>query len=144
MFNKLTQQFKDWQHQRYLKERGWTQEIYERQTDVDFNYRASTVGDAYHGYSYILSIQSTGPLNHQFGDWMGGLEIVRDWCRENCREKFRDDIMRVYAQTPIGTDGPGVTEWWINDIGGQDVLFWAFKNDQDCVWFKLKWGHLLD
>lgn len=143
MFNNLKQRYKDWQHQRYLKQRGWTQEAYERQTDPDFNYRASKVTDAYHGYSYILDVQSTGPLNHQFGDWMEGLTVVRDWCKENCKAKFREDIMRVYAQTPIGTDGAGVSEWWINDIGGQDVLFWAFKSEQDCMWFKLKWGHLL-
>jgi len=27
----------------------------------------------------------------------------------------------------------------MNDVGGRDVLFFAFKNEKDLTWFKLRW-----
>ena len=45
---------------------------------------------------------------------------------------WRTDIHRV------------IKDYWgnleLNDIGGSDALFFAFKNQEDCFMFKLKWG----
>ena len=48
--------------------------------------------------------------------------------------------MRVYKQTALGWDGDSEEEWVISDIGGGDVLFFAFKDEQDAFLFKLTWG----
>ena len=142
MFDKVKLYVQDFMHQRYLKKMGWTQEAYERHTDPDHNIRASRVNDFYHGYPYLVVMTESKGLQHQFGDWLEGVTTISDWCREHCIDKVRYDILRAYSQTPIGVNSVCDPEWWINDIGGQDILCWAFKGEQDFIWFKLKWGHL--
>ena len=141
MFN-FKQRFNNWQHQRYLKKMGWTQEAYDRQTDPDYNIRGNTISSYYCGYPYVMIIASSTPLANHFGSWLEGVTEIRDWCKANLEGKFREDIVRAYTQTPLGLNGPEDIEYVISDIGGVDILCWAFKDEQDYLWFQLKWGHL--
>ncbi len=71
---------------------------------------------------------------------------MRDWAEKNCMDKCRWDIHRVirekglirneYDDTIRWTD---TEEFSLNDVGGHDVLFFAFKNKKDLTWFKLRW-----
>lgn len=138
----ISSKYANWKEKRFLKKHGvQSREQYNRRYDPDHNFRASKVKDYYHGYRYVVQFTTAraDPFI-RFGTWMEGLESITDWCRNNCQDKWRHDIMRVYKQTALGWDGDSEEEWWINDIGGGDVLFFAFKDEQDAFLFKLTWG----
>lgn len=140
--NKISSKYNSWKDRRFLKKHGvdsWAQ--YHRRYDPDYNSRADKVKDYYHGYKCLVQFTSarTDPFI-RFGTWMEGLDSITEWCKNNCQDKWRHDIMRVYKQTALGFDGDSEEEWWINDIGGGDVLFFAFKDEQDAFLFKLTWG----
>jgi hypothetical protein len=50
------------------------------------------------------------------------------------------DIQRVLKQTGLGINGQEYPEWYFNDIGGTDVIYFAFKNEQDYLMFMLRWA----
>lgn len=123
-----------------------TWEDYLRKTDPDHNSRASRINDFYHGYKYIIPIVSSNHYAYTVTADYGpagigyGYSDINYWCKKNCKEKFRLDCLRVFKQTGIYLDGSTLPEYWINEIGGSDIIFFAFKNDEDAMWFKLKWG----
>jgi hypothetical protein len=49
------------------------------------------------------------------------------------------DIHRVFKQTGIGINNDLHEDWWFNDIGGSDVIYFAFQNEQDYMMFRLRW-----
>jgi hypothetical protein len=49
-------------------------------------------------------------------------------------DKFRSDILRV-IKCPATAN-----EWELNDIGGGDALFYAFKDSRDYTMFLLRWS----
>jgi hypothetical protein len=118
-------------HTRYLKRVGWTQAEYDRAYDPGTNFRASRVKDMYPGYPYVFELEYALGFWTQFGDWAQGLSIMKDWAQEHCKDKWRDDFHRVIK------DYWG--DWECNELGGGDVLFFAFKSEQDCMWFTLRW-----
>jgi hypothetical protein len=69
-----------------------------------------------------------------------GTYVLDQWCLKNLKHKFRMDALRAFSQTPIGPSGAGEPEWWINEIGGGDYLFAAFKDPVDYQWFMLRWS----
>lgn len=139
---KISNEYKSWKDNRFLKKHGCsTWEQYNRRYDVDCNYHGNTVKCFYHGYKYVVTYESArGDPFTRFGTWLEGLDEMTKWCKANCDNKWRNDIMRVYKQTALGWAGDTEEEWWINDIGGGDVLFFAFKDQQDAFLFKLTWG----
>ena len=141
LFSSLRERWDAHLHQRYLKKMGWTQEAYERRNDPRCDMRANTTKHYFHGYPYVHIYHTTrGEPWTRYGDWIEGLDELRNWCRENCQGHWRDDILRVYKQTAIAWDHTTEEEWHINDIGGGDALFVAFDDEQDYVLFLLMWA----
>jgi hypothetical protein len=63
-----------------------------------------------------------------------GACIVGNWCDENCKDKHRMDFHRAM-------NAPGTAwEWHINELGGGDYIFAAFKNERDYTWFLMRWS----
>ena len=130
-----------YRHRAYLKKMGWTEEAYQKQTDPDCNLRADRVADFYHGYNHIYAFTTTrvAPFT-DYPTWMDAYNIIQKWCWENCQDKFRDDILRATKQTGLGLNGEEYPEWFVNEIGGGDVLFFAFKSSKDYTLFCLRWS----
>ena len=125
---------------RFLKKHGCeTMEQYDRRYDPDINFRASVVSSYYSGYPHWIMIEDYTHLAYRFGHDYDGFGEVEDWLKENCTEKFRIDFHRVFKQTGIGVNSELYPEWHMNDIGGSDFIFVAFKNEQDLLMFALRW-----
>ncbi len=124
-----------YRHAAYLKEKNWTEEQYQDYNDPDRNPRATRISDYYHGYPYFTVFESSrGDPWTRFETWIDAYSAIETWCKENCKDKFRSDIHRVIKTPSTGN------EWELNDIGGGDALFFAFKSQEDCFMFKLTWG----
>jgi hypothetical protein len=124
-----------YRHAAYLKKHGLTEDEYQEYNDPDRNISATRIKDYYHGYPYwVIFTTSRGDPWTRFGTWMEGFTEIKDWCKENCQDKWRSDIHRVIKEPSTAN------QWEMNDIGGGDALFFAFKNQEDCFLFKLKWG----
>jgi len=122
-----------YRHAAYLKKKGWTEEEFQKYEDPDRNISASRIKDYYHGYPYIVVFTtSRGDPWTRYLDWLTAYSAIETWCKENCEDKWRTDIHRV-IQDYWGN-------WEMNDIGGGDALFFAFKDVNDAFMFKLKWG----
>ena len=124
-----------YRHAAYLKKRGWTEEDYQNYEDPDRNIRATRIKDYYYGYAHTHAFTSTRTLPWtEFGNWMDCYEEMNRWCKANCKGKFRSDILRVIKEPSTGN------EWELNDIGGGDALFYAFKDPKDYTMFCLRWS----
>jgi hypothetical protein len=124
-----------YRHAAYLKKRGWTEEEFQDYEDPDRNIRATRLRDYYRGYPYKHGFTSTQTLPWtKFSNWMDCYEEMNAWCKSNCRAKFRSDILRV-IKCPATAN-----EWELNDIGGGDALFYAFKDSRDYTMFLLRWS----
>jgi hypothetical protein len=122
-------------HAAYLKKQGWTEEQYQDINDPDRNIRASRIKDYYHGYPYFVVFESSrGDPWTRYPTWIDAYNAIQLWCRETCQDKWRSDIHRV-IRAPATAN-----QWELNDIGGGDALFFAFKSQEDCFIFRLKWG----
>lgn len=132
-------------NQRFLKKHGCrTWEQYNHAYDPDIIRNATLISQYYHGYPYLHYFEEAPSAI--YGDWRIWYQNMRDWCEKNCEDKYREDIHRVirekglihneYNDTMIWSD---TEDFSMNDIGGWDVLFFAFKSKQDLVWFKLRW-----
>lgn len=129
---RVKRMWNDFWHKRLLKERGWTQKDFDLHNDPDHNVRATRVKDIYFGYPYVYGYETpSGTPWFQFGDWLEGLTVIKDWCDANCKDKWREDIHRVIKDY--------WSEWEINELGGGDILFFAFKNEKDYMLFLLRW-----
>lgn len=126
---RVWQEFKD---RRFLERNNCSSwEVYNRQTDPDTAQNALHIVEWYHGYPYIYMFESTD-LD---GNWLETLTDMKDWCYENCRGKWRSDIHRVHKLSDIHAD-----VYVLNELGGYDYLFVAFKDQVDHNWFVLRWG----
>jgi hypothetical protein len=131
----IKEKYHAWKDRRFLKRHGvetWAQ--YNRQYDPDINWRATRVNDFYHGYPYVYCFENR---EHEVYYWdlaVDGTYVVDNWCKENCKDKFRLDCHRVikYPST--------ANRWEFNDLGGGDYIFAAFKNPKDYTWFVLRWS----
>lgn len=124
-----------YRHAAYLKKRGWTEEDYQRYEDPNINIRATRIKDYYWGYPYTYAFTSTRKLPWtKFENWLDCYNEMNQWCTDNCKGKFRSDILRVLKEPSTGN------EWELNDIGGGDALFYAFKDPKDYTIFCLKWA----
>lgn len=119
---------------------SWRQ--YKKDYDEDVIRHATLISQFYHGYPYIHYFEKSP----QHTDLMNWLRAMRDWCDSNCSDKVRYDIHRVIRERGLIHNEYDDTILWceidefsMNDIGGHDVLFFAFKREKDLTWFKLRW-----
>lgn len=129
---------------------SWKQ--YNKRYDPDINKHEYSVKRFYKGYRYIFAptdhnhyayqlLYDYGPAGHRCG-----YHEMIDWCETNCSEKNRCDIHRVtrakgftYSEFNDTMTWSDTDDFVLNDLGGQDILFFAFKNEKDLLWFKLRW-----
>jgi YHS domain-containing protein len=134
LINAIKHHYHAWQERRFLKKHGCENRAqYERRYDPDYNIRASRVKDYYHGYKHVHCITDRDHTIYFWDLGWDGLTAIHNWCKENCKDKFRIDPLRVIKDSY--TD-----EWEINEIGGGDYYFIAFKDEQDMMWFTLRWA----
>lgn len=141
MFRRLRARLRWWRNRRFLKKNGcetWRQ--YRRRNDPDVCQWASRVTDYFHGYKYVTCLENNNHIAYYWDIGRDGIYVLSNWCDANCIDKYRFEFLRVLKQTPIGLSGPEESEWWINEIGGRDYIFVAFKNEQDSFLFNLRWG----
>ena len=138
--NTTIQQLKDrWKghkERRFLESNGcktWYE--YERKFDPDFSAGARYVVNAYHGYPHIYQVtdyaikwKMVRPAAISFSK----IHDVIAWCNQNCQGKWRNDWHRVILDTTC-------MRYEIDGIGGSDIMFFAFKEESDFIWFKLVW-----
>jgi hypothetical protein len=133
MIEKIKHSYLHWKENLFLKKHGCENRAqYERKYDPDYNPRAIKVKDYFHGYPYVHCV--TDP-DHTIYFWdlgFDGFYVTHRWCKENCAGKFRIDILRVFRDY--------IGEWEINEIGGRDYFFIAFKEESDMMWFRLRWA----
>jgi hypothetical protein len=127
--------FLEWKWDRILKKSGhhhW--ESYLRYNDPDFNIRGLTVRDQLFGYPYVAVVNYKhleARVDAMWGEVWNGSR-VEEWCKENCRNKYRWHWERV-IQDHAGQYLP-------NGIGGTDELFFGFKDYNDYITFKTVWS----
>lgn len=147
MLQRLKQQWRAWQDRRFLKRHGcdsWAE--YHRVYDPDYNCRADRVNDFYHGYPHVYCFDDQRHyVYHLIADYgPGGCRwghgVIHDWVNQNSQDKARFDFLRVHKQGAVDWDGSVTEEWLINGICGQDLIFVAFKNEQDYLHFLLRWS----
>jgi hypothetical protein len=126
---------KTWQERRFLKRHGcdsWEQ--YNYRFDPDIFKPASRIRDYYRGYPYFYCFENH---KHEVYDWdihIDGIYVLSKWCKKNCKDKFRFDFHRA-MKAPATAN-----EWEINELGGGDYIFVAFKEQRDYTWFILRWN----
>lgn len=136
---KIKAVYKLYKDRRFLKRHGcttWKQ--YYWKNDPRVYLYADRVKDYYKGYKYISLFTSSRPMYEEYGDWLQGLTAIKDWCDNNCSGHWRCDIHRVIQHTGVFMNGSEI-EWVMNDIGGHDILFFAFDDDRDYMLFMLRW-----
>jgi hypothetical protein len=126
--------------ERKLKKSGYlTWRAYKHNRDPDINRYATYIHDFYgKGYPYIFVCQNPTHFAYQLiadygpaGRWFG-YEEMNEWCHDKIKWNFRCDCHRVYE------DQQGRMEF--NDIGGYDIIYFAFKREQDFTHFLLRWS----
>lgn len=135
IIQQLKQQYKNHNERRFLKAHGCqTWKEYERRYDPGIGALAKHTNSFYHGYPYVFPIESWGLVDLGFGpqEYHTQVEQMVDWCEKNCAGKWRNDWHRGFW------DHQGNFEF--NGIGGTDLMFFAFKEESDYVWFRLRWS----
>lgn len=131
IIKQLKKRYNGWKEKRFLEAHGcetWRQ--YERKHDTDVGYMARWAHTFYHGYNNILPIEPNGVALYGL-KYHDLVEQMMEWCEQNCQGKWRNDWHRGFW------DGHGNYE--LNSIGGGDIMFFAFKEESDYIWFKLTW-----
>lgn len=124
---------------RKLKRSGyksWAQ--YKHNRDPDIERYANHVEDFYRGYPYVYAIKDYNHYAYELqrdygpGGMIYGYDVMKSWCSEKIRWNYRVDCHRVW-----------VNQWGkaeLNDIGGSDIIYFAFKREQDFTHFLLRWS----
>jgi len=124
---------------RKLKKSGYpTWRHYKHNRDPDVVPYANTVEDFYKNYPYVYAIRDYrhyafkcvsdyGPFGTIYG-----YDEMTAWCEEKIRWNYRRDIHRV-LENYRGRDE-------FNDVGGSDIVYFAFKNEKDFMHFLLRWA----
>lgn len=135
LIDQLKQRYKDHNERRFLKAHGcksWEQ--YERRFDPDIGPVARWAHTYYHGYPHIFPFDPSGWRDLGMGGvypYLDTAEKLIEWCENNCKGKWRNDWHRGFW------DHHGNYEF--NEIGGTDIMFFAFKEESDYMWFRLTW-----
>ncbi len=136
---RLKARFRKWKAERKLRMSGYSSWAhYRHNRDPDVEKYANYIDDFYKGYPYVYACKN--PKHYAYhhicdygpgGDIYGYHEITF-WCEQKIRWNFRCDIHRVYEN-----------QWGrmeLNDIGGYDIIYFAFKREQDFTHFLLRWS----
>ena len=133
--------------ERKLEKSGYESwRVYRHNRDNHVCCFADKVSDFYSGYTYVYRCENPGHYAYQYvydygpGGLRFGYEDMRDWCESKCRFKYRMDIHRVYKQTGLGINGDTHEDYWFNDIGGGDFVYFAFQDEGDYLMFMLRWS----
>lgn len=111
---------------------------YRHNRDPNVNRYATHLDEFYEGYPYIYSIKDYGHFayrvlyNYGPGGTRYGYEEINEWLDEKIRLNYRVDIHRVW-----------INQWGkaeLNDIGGSDIIYFAFKYEKDFTHFLLRWA----
>lgn len=133
--DKLKERWKAHKERNFLAAHGcvsWRE--YELKHDSDVAVMARNVRNFYHGYDYVFPIEPQGLKDFGFLGVMpyhDQIKAMEEWCSQNCKGKWRNDWHRGFW------DHQGNYEF--NGIGGGDLIFFAFKEESDYMWFKLRW-----
>jgi hypothetical protein len=128
MIEKLKQRYKGYKEKRFLETHGCkTWREYELKHDPDIGYLARQSHTFYHGYAQVFPVEPLG-----YDPYMNRINQMVKWCEKNCQGKWRNDWLRGFY------DQQGNFEF--NGIGGVDLMFFAFKEESDYVWFTLVWS----
>lgn len=140
MIEQLKNRWKGYKEKRFLASYGCeTWREYERRYDKDIGPMARWAHTYYHGYPHIFPLNPEGLRGcmrktrpRGFHPYHDQCEQMMAWCEQNCTGKWRNDWHRG---------------WWdlqgnyeLNEIGGGDIMFFAFKEESDYVWFTLVWS----
>ena len=136
---RIKARIRKWRSERKLKKSGYeTWARYKHNRDPDVNKYANHLDDFYYKYPYVYActnpnhyayelLYDYGPGGHRYG-----FHEIEDWCSDKIRWNYRVDIHRVW-QDQWG-------KYSLNDIGGGDIIFFAFKREQDFTHFLLRWS----
>lgn len=135
MIKELKARWKGYKEKKFLETHGCkTWREYERKHDPDVGYIARWAHTFYHGYPCILPIEPQGLRDYGFSGvhpYHDLVDQMMEWCDQNCKGKWRNDWHRGYW------DMNGNYEF--NSFGG-DIMFFAFKEESDYMWFVLTWS----
>jgi hypothetical protein len=143
VIEKLVTKWKAFREARFLKKHYCvSRSEYNRKYDPDVTFHAGRIVEYYHGYLYIhaMTYPAYKSAYDQYGDWLQGLTMMKDWCNFNCTGKWREDIHRVSKSSYQGHPWEEGTEWRMDEMGGGDVIFFAFKSEKDMMMFLLRWS----
>jgi len=136
---RIKARLRKWRTERKLKKSGYlTWRAYKHSRDPDVAKYAQYVEDFYTGYPYVYACKYPTHFAYQFiadygpGGQVYGYDEINDWCHDKIKWNFRCDIHRVYEN-----------QWGkmeFNDIGGYDIIYFAFKREQDFTHFLLRWA----
>lgn len=136
LLKKVKARYKLWTRKRLFKQEqvdSWYE--YFRKRDFNINGRSGTINGYYEGYKYLEIIDSERSFE-PYG-LMEGLYKRTTWCLFNCKGMWRHDFHRVIKQEGIKDNI--LSEFYVmNELGGSDILVFAFMNEEDYIWFKLK------
>lgn len=136
MIEELKKRWKGYKEKRFLETHGCkTWREYERRYDKDIGLMARWAHTFYHGYPYVFPLDPDGYRDlhyHGVYPYVDAAEKMQEWCEQNCQGKWRNDWHRGFW------DDQGNYEF--NGIGGGDIMFFAFKEESDYVWFTLVWS----
>ena len=96
-------------------------------------------------YPYVFSIPWQCHNNEywsMYSDSHVGAEALAAWCADHCQKRYRWDYLRVNLQHGIGVGGHISSDYFFDEMGGGDVLFFAFEDSQDFCFFALRWGYV--
>lgn len=138
MIKQLKERWKGYKEKRFLENYGCaTWREYERKYDPDIGFRARWAHTFYHGYPHIFPLDPQGLRDYGFSGvhpYHDLCDKMMEWCEQNCQGKWRNDWHRGFW------DHQGNYEVYeLNGIGGGDIMFFAFKEEADYIWFKLTW-----
>lgn len=136
MIEQLKKRWKGYKEKRFLETHGCkTWREYERRYDKDIGPMARWAHTFYHGYPYVFPLDPDGYRDlhyHGVYPYVDAADKMQEWCEQNCQGKWRNDWHRGFW------DQQGNYEF--NGIGGGDIMFFAFKEESDYVWFTLVWS----
>ena len=117
------------------------------QINVDLvHYRAHSVIDYYSKtYHYVFCIPWQCYGNEFWAmsrDVSCGAELLDAWCDEYCTGRRRRDFLRVSLRDNIPYGAHLSSDYVFDELGGGDVLFFAFEDIRDFCLFSLRWGYV--
>jgi len=136
IISSLKQRYKGYKEKRFLETHGCkTWREYERRYDSDVGPMARWAHTYYHGYPHLFSLEPTDRL------YSGMTKLIPyhyqsdkmvEWCEKNCTGKWRNDWHRGSYDTQDNFELDGIL--------GEDIMFFAFKEESDYAWFMLRWS----